>query len=228
VSRAYGTAQAKHRPPDTPNDPHSRPRLITPTPYNPPPMGRTPKLLQNRDITRRVATALERGYYQEQAAQLAGITPKTFHNYLTRGREALPKDPDGEPLPIELDTNGDPILPDTLTKKEEAYVLFLLAVTRARLSVEGEYLDALRRAAFGGELVRETVTERKLRDGESEVKTLREWSRPDVKAITWFLERSFRARWSGGQRMVLTLEVIDEAIAQAERDVGQGPPMIGG
>ena len=178
----------------------------------------------NPDTQTRIIRAIRRGYQQNEAAAAGGITATTLYNWIRRGREALPH-ADGEPKPIEYTTTGKIKGITRINEHDRAFVVFLVEFMRARLEVEGLYLDVIRSAAVGGDLIRETVTEYK----GGRTTTVREWSRPDPKAAQWYLERAMRRRWAATPTVVLTLEVIDAEIERLEAegaDPSALPPII--
>ncbi len=189
-------------------------------------MGRGTKL--NPDTQTRILRAIRRGYQNEEVAAAGGIHSNTLYNWIRRGREALPH-ADGEPKPIEYTTTGKIKGITRINEHDRAFVVFLVEFMRARLEVEGVYLDVIRSAAVGGQLIRETTEEIFLKGGGTKIKTVREWSRPDPKAAQWYLERAFRRRWAQSPTVVLTLEVIDAEIERLEAegaDPSALPPII--
>ena len=79
-----------------------------------------------------IIAALRLGYYQDQAAELAGITPRSLQGWKKRGREALEH----------TESSGSPV-----KSGDEKYVEFFLAVREARIQAEGIYLGVIRTVA---------------------------------------------------------------------------------
>jgi len=173
------------------------------------------KTLCTPQVTERVCEALRRGYFQKEAAALGGIAEPTYYEWLRRGRQALTPPNGNQPPTITYNEDGTPNLPKWITPRDKPFAVFTVSTTRARLDAEGSMLDVIREVAHGGQLVREVIK----KDGTE----IREWARPDARAAEWLLERSFRDRWGRAERLMLTLEVIDDAIRREEQKALQGP-----
>lgn len=85
-------------------------------------MGRKTKL--DEEMQDRIAAALRLGYYQEQAAIMAGVSPSTYYDWLKRGTVT--------------DENPDP---------QEPFAAFAIVVAEARAEAEGYYINIIRTAA---------------------------------------------------------------------------------
>ena len=97
-------------------------------------LGRPSKLSAQK--IEQIVAGLRLGYFQEDAAKMAGITPATYFNWRKRGREAY-----------ELQEQGE--------KVEESELLFLelFDVTeKARAEIMGFYLNINRNQAQEGNL----------------------------------------------------------------------------
>ena len=127
-------------------------------------MGRKTKLTP--EIQETICNWLKLGYYQEDAAVMAGISPSTYYDWLKKGAEEDSKQDEikalgsaGSPLPaIEEDSDIELVY---------IYSEFSEAVARARAEAEGAHIKNIRRAADNGT-----------------------W-----QASAWFLERSFPKKW---------------------------------
>lgn len=127
-------------------------------------MGRKTKLTP--EIQETICNWLKLGYYQEDAAIMAGIAPSTYYDWLKKGTEEDSKQDEikalgDESSPLPAIIEGSDI--------ELVYVFseFSEAVARARAEAEGAHIKNIRRAADNGT-----------------------W-----QASAWFLERSFPKKW---------------------------------
>ena len=127
-------------------------------------MGRKTKLTP--EIQETICNWLKLGYYQEDAAIMAGIAPSTYYDWLKKGAEEDSKQDEikalgDESSPLPAIIEGSDI--------ELVYVFseFSEAVARARAEAEGAHIKNIRRAADNGT-----------------------W-----QASAWFLERSFPKKW---------------------------------
>lgn len=127
-------------------------------------MGRKTKLTP--EIQETICNWLKLGYYQEDAAVMAGISPSTYYDWLKKGAEEDSKQdeikalgPGESPLPA--------IKEDSDIELVYIYSEFSEAVARARAEAEGAHIKNIRRAADNGT-----------------------W-----QASAWFLERSFPKKW---------------------------------
>ena len=127
-------------------------------------MGRKTKLTP--EIQDTICNWLKLGYYQEDAAVMAGIAPSTFYDWLKKGAEE-----DSKQEQIKALGSGDSPLPaineDSDIELVYIYSEFSEAVARARAEAEGAHIKNIRRAADNGT-----------------------W-----QASAWFLERSFPKKW---------------------------------
>ena len=127
-------------------------------------MGRKTKLTP--EVQETICNWLKLGYYQEDAAVMAGISPSTFYDWLKKGAIE-----DAKQEEIKALESGDPSLPaikeDSDIELVYIYSEFSEAVARARAEAEGAHIKNIRRAADNGT-----------------------W-----QASAWFLERSFPKKW---------------------------------
>lgn len=127
-------------------------------------MGRKSKISPN--LIEDVCNWLKLGYYQEDAAVMAGISPSTFYEWMKKGDEMDDIIEEDKALP-----SPDSPLPATqeAVKVEvvNMYSEFSEAVKRARAEAEGAHIRNIRRAADNGS-----------------------W-----QASAWWLERSFPKKW---------------------------------
>ena len=127
-------------------------------------MGRKTKLTP--EIQETICNWLKLGYYQEDAAVMAGIAPSTFYDWLKKGAEE-----DSKQEEIKALTDGGtslPAIPEG-SDLEVAYIYseFSEAVKKARAEAEGAHIRNIRRASDNGV-----------------------W-----QASAWWLERSFPKKW---------------------------------
>ena len=127
-------------------------------------MGRKSKLTP--EIQDTICNWLKLGYYQEDAAVMAGIAPSTYYDWLKKGAEE-----DSKQDEIKALGSGESPLPaikeDSDIELVYIYSEFSEAVARARAEAEGAHIKNIRRAADNGT-----------------------W-----QASAWFLERSFPKKW---------------------------------
>jgi len=127
-------------------------------------MGRKTKLTP--EVQETICNWLKLGYYQEDAAVMAGIAPSTFYDWLKKGAEE-----DAKQEEIKALGSGESPLPaikeDSDIELVYIYSEFSEAVARARAEAEGAHIKNIRRAADNGT-----------------------W-----QASAWFLERSFPKKW---------------------------------
>jgi len=127
-------------------------------------MGRKSKISPN--LIEDVCNWLKLGYYQEDAAVMAGISPSTFYEWMKKGDEMDDNIEEDKALP-----SPDSSLPATQEAVEievvNMYSEFSEAVKRARAEAEGAHIRNIRRAADNGS-----------------------W-----QASAWWLERSFPKKW---------------------------------
>ncbi len=127
-------------------------------------MGRKTKLTP--EIQETICNWLKLGYYQEDAAIMAGIAPSTYYDWLKKGAEE-----DSKQDEIKALGDGSSPLPaiheDSDIELVYVFSEFSEAVARARAEAEGAHIKNIRRAADNGT-----------------------W-----QASAWFLERSFPKKW---------------------------------
>ena len=95
------------------------------------------------DLIQEVCNWLKLGYYQEDAATMAGISSSTFNDWMRRcaeGQKAL--------------ESGDSPLPDSpdaeIVEVVDMYLEFSEAVKKARAEAEGAHIRNIRKAADNG------------------------------------------------------------------------------
>jgi transposase len=117
------------------------------------------------EIIEDISNWLKLGYYQEDAATMAGISESTYYEWIKRG-EKVREEMDTKMLTAGENTN------DSLAVVEEVeivdlYLEFSEAVKKARAEAEGAHIRNIRRASDNGV-----------------------W-----QASAWWLERSFPKKW---------------------------------
>lgn len=136
------------------------------------PPGRKTRLTPH--LRDQVVRNILQGCPQTQAARAAGVPDSTYFSWKERGDKARLLVDAGETCPPE----------------DKPYLDFLEATEAARAEVMARTTSAVQRAALGGEVayVEETF------DEESGVRYRKvTYRQPSVRAMTWFLERSFPA-----------------------------------
>ncbi len=143
------------------------------------------------EVQENICNWLKLGYYQEDAAIMAGIAPSTYYEWMKKGeveRVALESDEDMLALP---DTSL-PASKDGTPEIELVYPFmeFSEAVKKARAEAEGAHIRNIRKAADNGV-----------------------W-----QASAWFLERSHPKKW--GKRSQLDLVAENDEPVQFEITYG--------
>jgi len=90
------------------------------------------KLTLNTEVIDSIANWLKLGYYQEDAAIMAGISERTFYSWMKQANE--------------IEENN----PETEDEKELVFLQLLQAVKKARAESEGAHIRNIRRAADNG------------------------------------------------------------------------------
>lgn len=162
-----------------------------------------------------VVERVRAGEHQDAAAAAVGIPTSTYHSWKSKGNEARLAAESGVPVP----------------ENRRIFVDFLEAVEQARGEAESRMIQSLQRAAIGGEVVqvREWVDDNGLEHREAT------FTRPNVAAMTWWLERAFPQRYarrvevSGPEGGAIPVEVEVSARDILKKKLGQvadrmGPP----
>ena len=125
------------------------------------------------DMQARIINALEAGNYFDASCEFAGITERTGHNWMKRGRE-------------ELERRESPRVKEGTEQweTEEIYVQFFQAVSRASSQVEVLTIAEIKRAGSG-------VSARYDDDGN----LIRAEIQGDWRALTWFMEHRYPKKW---------------------------------
>lgn len=141
------------------------------------PKGRPTRL--NAALIEEIAHRIAQGEHQEQAALAVGVAKSTYQSWKSKGEEARVAADNGVPIPPE----------------REIYVDFLTTVEEARALAESRVVQALQRAALGGDV----SSLREWEDAEGQIHREATFTRPNVAAMTWWLERAFPHRY--GRRL---------------------------
>lgn len=142
-----------------------------------------------------VSTRIAQGEHQETAALAVGISKSTFYSWKAKGEEARNARDNGVPVP----------------KERAIYVEFLEAVDEARALGVSRVVQAVQRAAIGGDVA-------SLREWEDDAGNLHRevtFTRPNVAAMTWWLERAEPQKYArrlevsgpGGEAIPVEVEV---------------------
>ena len=95
------------------------------------------------DLIQEVCNWLKLGYYQEDAATMAGISSSTFYDWMRRGAEGQKALESGDsPLPDSPDAE--------IVEVVDMYLEFSEAVKKARAEAEGAHIRNIRKAAENG------------------------------------------------------------------------------
>ena len=134
---------------------------------------------------------LKLGYYQEDAAIMAGISPSTYYEWMKKGESERVALESGEDM-LSLPDTSLPASEDGTPEVELAFPFmeFSEAVKKARAEAEGAHIKNIRKAADNGV-----------------------W-----QASAWFLERSHPKKW--GKRSQLDLVAENDEPVQFEISYG--------
>jgi hypothetical protein len=113
-----------------------------------------------------IVEAISAGNYREPSSQAHGICPKTFYNWLSRGK-----------------------------KGEEPFLQFLHDIKRAEAQAELDHIRKIGEIARGEAVIERKVIKRAKRDGTSEEEVIERFSQPQWTAYAWLLERRHAMRW---------------------------------
>lgn len=145
-------------------------------------------------------SSIRAGNYVETAAAAAGIAKETYYEWLRVAANARAK-------------HGRP------TKHEARCIEFSDAVAAAAAQSEAMQVSLLEQLSRGGIEIA-TTTVKIDKDGNAiETTTKTEHTLPDVRAITWRLERRFSKRW--GQRGSLEVTGADGGAIKVETDTAR-------
>lgn len=169
----------------------------------------------NAKLIETICQRIVEGEYQESAALAVGISRATFFQWKAKGEEARTRLAAGGSVP----------------NNQLIYVDFLDAVEEARAKAEARVIAALQRSALGGEVSKLT----EWTDDQGNLHREVTFTRPNVAAQTWWLERSFPDRYgrrievSGPEGGAIPVEVevsardlLKQKLGQASRRLGQG------
>ena len=144
--------------------------------------GRPTKLTQPRDTTpdgtplthaQHVIDSIRLGLDYQTAADSAGISRQTIHNWQLKGARYAATQAQGH----------------TITPQQQAYVDFVDGVKEAESDREASYLAVIKGCADGGHRMVRTVVKRN-KDGDVvETVETSEHLRPEWTAAAWWLER---------------------------------------
>lgn len=137
--------------------------------------------------------AVRGGVPLRHAGAYAGVTDRTLHRALTRGREVQARVDEGEVA--EADLVGDDV----------AYLRLFVQVEKARADAVVTNVANVAKVARGGTLVREVTRTYRNDDGEMVTETDRTYAPPDWRASKWMLETQHSREFgSGAARVELT------------------------
>lgn len=155
----------------------------------PQPAGGRPRLL-SEEVEARLVAASRTGVAVELAAEMAGVSRRSFLAWMARGRDEVEAREDG----------ADP------SPSEEEYAALYEKVRTARATAAARAMANIRRVADGGIVTK--VTTRKLRDpatGQIVEETVEDRTAPDWRADAWYLERQHREHY--GKDAVIAVEI---------------------
>ena len=96
------------------------------------------------DLIQEVCNWLKLGYYQEDAATMAGISSSTFYDWMRRGAEGQKALESGDSSSLPATQEGDEV--EVVNMFQE----FSEAVKKARAEAEGAHIRNIRKAADNG------------------------------------------------------------------------------
>ena len=137
------------------------------------------------EVQENICNWLKLGYYQEDAAIMAGISASTYYEWIKKGEQERVALEEGEKAQALPDTSL-PAPEDGTTEIELVYPFleFSEAVKKARAEAEGAHIRNIRKAADNGV-----------------------W-----QASAWFLERSHPKKWGKRNTLELNSGSPDEPI----------------
>jgi hypothetical protein len=152
-------------------------------------MARPSKLTD--EVQENICNWLKLGYYQEDAAIMAGISPSTYYEWMKKGESERVALESGED-PLALPEHPLPAPEEEASDIEVVYrfMEFSEAVKKARAEAEGAHIRNIRKAADNGV-----------------------W-----QASAWFLERSHPKKW--GKRSQLDVIADNDEPIQFEISYG--------
>ena len=209
-------------------------------------MGRP--LLLTPELREALCDHLANGAHVKTACEAVGISEATYYAWQARGLNARDEPPPTLELTrqglIDLLNEADVPHPAQATKtvllrlltlhRQEPFIEFLEATTRAGARRTLESLAQIEQGAEGGALVERTTTTRIGKDGVATTTVRERWTPPDWRAAGWLLERRHPAEWSRRTGLVLPdegdAEVVDPIVgvhdelrlARLERQKEQG------
>ena len=96
---------------------------------------------------------------------------------------------------------------DTLLNWIHRHSEFSEQMQKAEADAEIMMAGVIRKAAVGGEVVKETVVTTRSADGTTTTETKREVARPEWTAAAWFLERRNPNEWGRKDRVDMVLDI---------------------
>ena len=143
------------------------------------------------EVQENICNWLKLGYYQEDAAIMAGISPSTYYEWMKKGESQRVALESGEDM-LSLPDTSLPAPEDGTPEVELVFPFmeFSEAVKKARAEAEGAHIRNIRKAADNGV-----------------------W-----QASAWFLERSHPKKW--GKRSQLDLVAENDEPVQFEITYG--------
>ena len=143
------------------------------------------------EVQENICNWLKLGYYQEDAAIMAGISPSTYYEWMKKGEQERVALEEGEKA-LTLPDTSLPASEDGTPEIELIYPFleFSEAVKKARAEAEGAHIKNIRKAADNGV-----------------------W-----QASAWFLERSHPKKW--GKRSQLDVIAENDEPVQFEISYG--------
>ncbi|OEJ21011.1 hypothetical protein [Streptomyces subrutilus] len=162
-----------------------------------------PRLLSD-EVEARLVAASRTGVAVELAAEMAGISRRTFLAWMARGRAEAEARDAGE--------DAD--------QGEDEYVALYEKVRTARATAATRAMANIRRVADGGIVTK--VTTRKFRDpetGQIVEETTEDRTAPDWRADAWYLERQHREHYGKDATLAVEITGLGGAVLQNEQAV---------
>lgn len=180
-----------------------------------PPPGKGQPTALTKGVADTIIGALALGAYLETAIAVAGIGKSTFHEWLKRGHAEKKRrqrhDDDMANVRRKTKRYAVAVTNEAVERsREEPYVVFTDAVTRAVAAAEVEGLGIIARVARGSVLTSKTTT---TDPATGHVRVQETFSNPDWKAAAWRLERRHPKKW--GRRLLEVSSSMDAAAVDA-------------
>ena len=192
-------------------------------------MGRP--LMLTPELQEALCGALAQGAHIKTACEAVGISDATYRSWRAQGKKARDEPPPTLDLTrqglVDLLTEADVPHPARANKaallrllqlhRQEPFLAFLAATTRAGAMRTLASLARIDEGAQGGALIERVTTTRTAKGGAITTTVRERWTPPDWRADGWFLERRHPADWSRRTEVAL---LDDGQVAEVDPLVG--------